>query len=120
MPTARKPHSDFSGYICELRNPHSGGHTIVSDCKRAEEEGAGLVADYKAEGGRYQVLCNEHSTLIYCTNLPVARECMKDPTTFCMPCRVIAGEIDIENAGLTDEEQVHVLARQSVTARQIA
>jgi hypothetical protein len=28
----------------------------------------------------------------YCTNLPVARECMKDPTTFCMVCRCIAGE----------------------------
>jgi hypothetical protein len=88
----RKPHQDFAGYIAELRNPYSGGHTIVSDCKRAEEQGAALVQNYVEEGGRYQVLCNEHGTLVYCTNLPVARECMKDPTEFCMICRVIAGE----------------------------
>lgn len=91
-PTSRKPHSDFSGYVAELRNKHSGGHTVISDCKRADEEGAGIVDDYKAEGGRYQVLCNDHGHLVYCTNLPTARKCMKDPTIFCIPCRVIAGE----------------------------
>jgi hypothetical protein len=91
-PSARKPHRDFAGYVCELRNKYSGGHTVVSDCKRAEEQGAAIVQNYAEEGGRYQVLCNEHGTLVYCTNLPVARECMKDPTEFCMICRVIAGE----------------------------
>jgi hypothetical protein len=92
MPSARKPHSDFAGYVCELRNKYSGGHTVICDCKRADAEGIPLVENYVEEGGRYQVLCNEHSHLVYCTNLPSARECMKDPTSFCMVCRCIAGE----------------------------
>lgn len=87
MNTTRKPHSDFDGYICERRNQLTGGHNIILDCKRAE-----LVVDYNEEGGRYQVLCNEHSTIIHCTSLPVARECMKDSTMFCDECRLIAGE----------------------------
>jgi hypothetical protein len=90
--STRKPHQDFAGYVAELRNKYSGGHTVISDCKRAAEQGAAIVENYAEEGGRYQVLCNEHGTLVYCTNLPVARECMKDPTEFCMICRVIAGE----------------------------
>ena len=88
----RKPHQDLVGYVAELRNKYSGGHTIISDCKRAEEQGEALVQNYTEEGGRYQVLCNEHGNLVYCTNLPVARECMKDPTKFCMICRAISGE----------------------------
>jgi hypothetical protein len=92
MSTARKPHRDFAGYVAELRNQYSGGHTIISDCKLAVEQGVPLVRNYREEGGRYQVLCNEHSRLIYTTNLPSARECMKDPTSFCMLCRCIAGE----------------------------
>jgi hypothetical protein len=91
-PTARKPHRDFAGYLAELRNPYSGGHTVILDCKRAADEGVPLVENYVEEGGRYQVLCNEHGHLVYCSNVPVARECMKDPTTFCMVCRCIAGE----------------------------
>ena len=91
-PTKRKPHSDFAGYVCELRNKYSGGHTIILDCKRAAEQGMALVEDYKAEGGRYQVLCNEHSTIVYCTSMPSARMCLKDPTFFCDECRAIAGE----------------------------
>jgi hypothetical protein len=79
----RKPHSDFAGYVAELRNKHSGGDTVISDCKLAAEQDVPIVQDYQAEGGRYQVLCNEHGHLVYCTNLPVARECMKDATTFC-------------------------------------
>ncbi len=88
----RKPHNDFAGYVCELRNKYSGGHTVISDCKRAEDQGTALVENYTEEGGRYQVLCNEHGHLVYCTNLPGARECMKDATSFCMVCRAIAGE----------------------------
>lgn len=88
----RKPHQDFAGYVAELRNKYSGGHTIISDCKLAEKQSAPIVEDYAAEGGRYQVLCNEHGHLVYCTNLPSARECMKDATTFCLVCRCIAGE----------------------------
>lgn len=114
-PSARKPHRDFAGYVCELRNKYSGGHTVISDCKRAASEGNPLVRDYAEEGGRYQVLCNEHGHLVYCTNLPVARECMKDATTFCMVCRCIAGEAgpDWESgAGLTNEEVATVWTRR--------
>jgi hypothetical protein len=91
-PTTRKPHSDFAGYRAELRNKYSGGHTVISDCKLAVEQGSPLVEDYVLEGGRYQVLCNEHGHLIYCSSMPVARDLMKDPTEFCMVCRCIAGE----------------------------
>jgi hypothetical protein len=90
--SVRKPHNDFSGYVAELRNKYSGGHTIISDCKHAAAAGMPLVENYEDEGGRYQVLCNEHGHLVYVTNLPVARDCMKDPTIFCMVCRCIAGE----------------------------
>jgi hypothetical protein len=92
LPTARKPHADFAGYRCERRNPLSGGHTVILDCRIAAEQGTPLVADYKAEGGRYQVLCNDHSTIIHCTSMPTARMYMKDATYFCDDCRRIAGE----------------------------
>lgn len=111
MPNARKPHSDFAGYVAELRNKLSGGHNVICDCKRAEFEGNPWVADYKMEGGRYRVLCDTHSTLVYCTNLPAARSCMKDATEFCDLCRVIAGQISIDNAGLTVEDKAKVLDR---------
>ncbi len=96
----RKPHQDFAGYMAELRNPYSKGHTIILDCKRAANEGTPLVEDFKAEGGRYQVLCNEHAFINHCTNLPTARACMKDPTTFCSECRILAGEATRESEGL--------------------
>lgn len=108
----RKPHNDFVGYVSERRNELSGGHTIILDCKRAQEEGQPLVSDYLEEGGRYQVLCNEHSYLVYSPNLPAARECMKDATFFCMVCRAIAGEVPVENAGLSDDEVALVRAAQ--------
>jgi hypothetical protein len=111
----RKPHNDFSGYVAELRNKYSGGHTVISDCKRAADEGTPLVENYTEEGGRYQVLCNEHGYLIYSTNLPMAREMMKDPTIFCMVCRCIAGEgpEDWEHtAGLVSEDIAAVWLRR--------
>jgi hypothetical protein len=120
MSTARKPHQDFAGYVAELRNKYSGGHTVISDCKRAAEEGNAPVWSYEQEGGRYQVLCNEHGHLIYCANLPVARECMKDPTTFCMVCRCIAGEAGPDwqtSAGLLAEEIAIVLRRSQGPTR---
>jgi hypothetical protein len=88
-PTTRKPHRDFAGYVCELRNPLSGGHNVVCDCKRAEKEGNALVESYEEEGGRYQVSCEKHGSLVYCTNMRAARECMKDATSFCDECREI-------------------------------
>lgn len=113
--STRKPHQDFSGYVAELRNKYSGGHTVISDCKRAAAEGNAIVKDYIDEGGRYQVLCNEHGHLVYCTNLPVARECMKDPTTFCMVCRCIAGEAGPDweqSAGLVADEIATIFLRR--------
>lgn len=89
-PTARKPHRDFAGYVAELRNPLSGGHNVIIDCRKAEEQGAPWVDDYKAEGGRWMILCNEHGALVYTTSLPAARSSMKDATNFCDDCRAIA------------------------------
>jgi beta-glucosidase-like glycosyl hydrolase len=87
--TNRKPHHDFIGYRAELRNPHSGGHTIILDCKLAVQQGHPLVVDWDEEGGRYQVLCNSHSNIIHCTSMPRARSAMKDPLSFCVDCRVV-------------------------------
>jgi hypothetical protein len=113
--STRKPHNDFVGYVAELRNPHSGGHTIILDCKLAEKQGEPLVKNYAEEGGRYQVLCNDHSQIVHTTNLPSARECMKDATNFCSLCRCIAGEggKDWEKTmGLSDHEIEIVRSRR--------
>ena len=117
----RKPHNDFAGYVAELRNPYSGGHTIILDCKLAASQGSPLVADFAAEGGRYQVLCNEHGHIIYSTNLPAARDCMKDATIFCMVCRCIAGEAGPDwetSAGLVDSEIAAVWTRRKVYGKE--
>ncbi len=115
-PSVRKPHRDFAGYVCELRNYWSGGHTVISDCKRASDQGMPLVADYEAEGGRYQVLCNDHGHLVYTTNMPVARECMKAPTNFCMVCRAISPDRTEDwERGLTAGEVTVVRLRQEAT-----
>ena len=84
---SRKPHRDFIGYRAELRNLHSGGHTIILDCKLAVQQGHPLVVDWDEEGGRYQVLCNSHSNIIHCTSMSRARSAMKDPLGFCDTCR---------------------------------
>lgn len=77
MPTARKPHS-----VAELRNRFSGGHTVISDCKRAVSEGMPLVEDYKSEGGRwlFAMFPNEEVARQYLEgrlwpNGPVCPEC---------------------------------------------
>jgi hypothetical protein len=87
--TNRKPHRDFAGYRTERRNPYSGGHTIILDCKLADEQKCPLVADWVEEGGRYQVLCNDHANIVHCTSMSSARSAMKDPLIFCDPCRAI-------------------------------
>lgn len=113
----RKPHQDFAGYVAELRNPYSGGHTVILDCKLAERQGSPLVLDYVEEGGRYQVLCNEHGHIVHSPNLPAARECMKDATVFCMVCRCIAGQAGTDwehSAGLVDSEIAAVWTRRKV------
>jgi hypothetical protein len=43
--------------------------------------------------------------IVHTPSLPSARECMKDPTYFCMACRAIAGEITVEEAGLADDPE---------------
>lgn len=80
-PTARKPHRDFDGYICELRNPLTGGHNIVvlTAGQRLDED-----------AGKYTCICNEHHTLISGNSLPAMRACMKDAATFCDDCRALA------------------------------
>lgn len=83
-PTARKPHRDWAGYVCELRNKYSGGHTVVV---RAEE--AGLDPN----GGKYAVICDKHNTLINTTILQKARSIMRDPTIFCEDCRKALAEV---------------------------
>jgi len=89
-----RPHSDYAGYLSEKFNQLSRGYVIILDCKLAEEQGAALVEDYKEEGGRYQVLCDKHSTIVHCTNMPTARACRNDATAFCDICRDLAGEGD--------------------------
>ena len=91
-PTARKPHRDYAGYRCECRNHFSGGHTVILDCTLASQQGVPLVEDHKLEGGRYQVLCDVHSTINHCTSMLAARQCMKDATLFCQSCRDASGE----------------------------
>ena len=86
--SSRKPHQELAGYVCELRNQYSGGHTIILDCKSG-----GLLEDWK-EAGRYQVLCDSHSQVEQYSSLPKARAAMKDPTIFCLTCRELAGEGD--------------------------
>lgn len=51
QPSTRKPHNDLVGYKCELRNKLSGGHTVIMDCKLAEDQGKPIVENYKEEGG---------------------------------------------------------------------
>lgn len=94
-PTARKPHRDFIGYVCELRNEFSSGHNVILDCKQAEEDGHKLVENYEEEGGRYQILCNTHGQYAHCKDMPTARKYMKDATYFCLRCREISGEIGV-------------------------
>lgn len=76
-----------------------------------------LVADYEAEGGRYQVICNEHGHIVHSEDLPAAREVMKDATEFCMVCRCIAGEAGDDwehSAGLVDSEIASVWMRRKI------
>jgi hypothetical protein len=88
----RKPHQGWAGYKAERRNPWSGGHTVILDCRWACQQGVPLVEDWMKEGGRYQVVCDSHSVLCHFTSMPKAREAMRDPTVFCLDCRSLAGE----------------------------
>lgn len=88
--STRKPHNDLAGYVSERRNRYTGGHTILLDCKLAEEQGLPLVEDYRAEGGRYQVVCNDHCTILHTTLRDVAYGAMREPTGFCEFCRTLS------------------------------
>lgn len=109
----RKPHQNFAGYRAERRNPLSGGHTIILDCKWAEDSGVPLVENYAEEGGRYQVLCNAHAYIVHTTSMPSARQVMKDSTAFCDPCRVLAGYLGIDQ--LAEIDRHHVTDRLAAT-----
>jgi len=93
-PTARKPHRDYAGYRCELRNPFSGGHTVVLDCELAVQQAVPLVENPTLEGGRYQVLCDAHGEIDHCGSMAQARLRMKDASIFCQQCRDAAGQGD--------------------------
>lgn len=115
-----KPHRNYAGYKAERRNPFSGGYTIVLDCKLAEQRGTPIVEDYVLEGGRYQLLCDEHGHLVYVDSLRVAGLEMRDSTGFCLVCRAIAGEAgeDWERTlGLTDDDIAVVKMRQSLITK---
>ena len=91
-PTRRKPHSNWAGYRAERKNPHTGDHTVIVDCKLAEQQGNPWVEDYEAEGGRYMVVCNAHGTIAHVSSMRVAYMLIKDPTEFCAYCCHLAGE----------------------------
>ena len=86
-PSVRKPHRDFAGYVTERRNPVSGDHVVILDCRLAAEQGTPLVEDWDEEGGRWQVLCNGHATILHTTSERLARSAMIDPASFCEDCR---------------------------------
>lgn len=83
--TARKPHRDTAGYVCELRNKLSGDHNIIVDAKN----GGDWIGN--PDDGRWICLCNKHSTCCQFSSLPDARRAMKDATIFCQDCRAISG-----------------------------
>ena len=79
--TKRKQHNDDDGYIAERMNPHVPGRKVV--IYLADEQGIDVDPD------RYAVVCDAHSTLCGTSNIPRARELMKNPTEFCQSCRDI-------------------------------
>ena len=96
LPKKRKPHSDFAGYVSERKNTLTGDHTIILDCLQASRQGVPLVEDYKDEGGRYQILCNKHSTIVHTSIRDTAYACMRDSTEFCDDCRALLRELGEE------------------------
>lgn len=81
VPTARKPHRDWAGYVTERRNPWSGGHTVI-----VRAEPAGL----DPSGGTWITVCDAHSTVCNHRNRSLAYGHMKAPEGWCEECAAIA------------------------------
>jgi hypothetical protein len=76
--SARKPHNDCEGYVCELKSKHPKlpGHFVIFD----KNKGGDWVTG--SDGGRYAVVhCKSDGTLgclVTVPALPSARAIMKD------------------------------------------
>ena len=61
--SARKPHNDVAGYVCERRHPYTKGHVLIVDVRNG-----GRWAASEDGGGRYVVICDPHGTLVQDTS----------------------------------------------------
>jgi hypothetical protein len=86
--------NEYPGYRFKYKNPFTNNWVVVLDCKLAEQQGSPLVVNWQDEGGRYQVLCDVHSTIVHCITLRAAKETAQDVEVFCDDCR----EINNKNA----------------------
>ena len=73
----RKPYNNKEGYIASLRSGYNKGWVVIYN---AEKQGI----DHS--GGKYAVVCETHGTILNTTNLPLARQSLKDPA-FCEECQ---------------------------------
>ncbi len=63
-PSRRKPHSWWAGYVAERRNYITGEYNVLVEAKAQ-----GLDPD----GGRWNVICTAHSTILSHTNQRMLR-----------------------------------------------
>lgn len=75
--TIRKPHNGDAGYIAELRNHRSGGHTVIYVAERQAID----VGENK-----YVVVCDSHGTICGVRTESLARSLMKS-AEFCEHCQ---------------------------------
>ena len=67
----RKPHNDIAGYVAELKcHRPCGGHIVIYDRKNG--------ADWIDADDRYIVMHEPSSLHVSVTNMPTARDLMKD------------------------------------------
>lgn len=71
------------GFAGEAWNPITSEETIIFDCRKNPN----IVENYKEEGGRYQVVCNAHGSIVHTPSLQDAKLTMMDPLSFCEDCR---------------------------------
>ena len=86
MMKGKKPHSDWAGYVAECRNTISGDYNVL-----VEADSAGL----DAQGGRWAVICNAHSTILNHTNQRILRQFAfgeggRGSLNWCDECRALA------------------------------
>ena len=78
----RKWHNGEAGYIAERMNPYVADTKVVIYV--AAEQG------FDPARGKYAVVCKAHATVRQMTNVPKAREYMKEPDRFCLDCERLA------------------------------